>query len=37
MSKQEDVDVRETTEWIEALEAVVEKEGPARAHYRSRR
>ena len=33
MSKQEDVDVRETTEWIEALEGVVANEGPARAHY----
>ena len=33
MSKQDDVDVRETAEWIEALEGVVANEGPARAHY----
>ena len=28
-----DVDVQETQEWIEALDAVVEREGPERAHY----
>ena len=33
MSTQEDIDVRETAEWIEALEGVVASAGPARAHY----
>ncbi|HRO37746.1 pyruvate dehydrogenase (acetyl-transferring), homodimeric type [Thauera sp.] len=33
MSKQGDIDIRETAEWIEALEGVVANEGPARAHY----
>ncbi|MBB3117884.1 pyruvate dehydrogenase (acetyl-transferring), homodimeric type [Pseudoduganella violacea] len=28
-----DPDAQETKEWLEALEAVLEKEGPARAHY----
>jgi pyruvate dehydrogenase E1 component len=28
-----DVDAAETTEWIEALEAVLEREGPERAHF----
>ncbi len=30
---QTDTDVQETKEWVEALAAVVEHEGPARAHY----
>ncbi|HYW05101.1 MAG TPA: pyruvate dehydrogenase (acetyl-transferring), homodimeric type [Gammaproteobacteria bacterium] len=29
----DDVDPQETGEWIEALEAVLEREGPERAHY----
>ncbi|WP_068809550.1 pyruvate dehydrogenase (acetyl-transferring), homodimeric type [Thauera phenolivorans] len=33
MSTQEDIDIRETAEWIEALEGVVASAGPARAHY----
>ena len=33
MSTQGDIDIRETAEWIEALEGVVANEGPARAHY----
>ena len=28
-----DPDVMETQEWLDALEAVIEQEGPARAHY----
>lgn len=28
-----DPDVMETQEWLDALEAVIEKEGPDRAHY----
>jgi Pyruvate dehydrogenase complex, dehydrogenase (E1) component len=28
-----DADPQETKEWLESLAAVVEKEGPARAHY----
>ena len=30
---QDDVDPRETNEWLEALEAVLKIEGAARAHY----
>jgi pyruvate dehydrogenase E1 component len=30
---QHDPDPEETREWIEALEAVIEQEGGARAHY----
>ena len=30
---QPDVDPQETREWLDALEAVIEKEGPERAHY----
>ncbi|MDS4071757.1 MAG: pyruvate dehydrogenase (acetyl-transferring), homodimeric type [Defluviicoccus sp.] len=30
---QNDVDSQETREWIDALEAVIEHEGPQRAHY----
>lgn len=33
MQEQKDVDPQETREWLEALEAVVEQEGPERAHY----
>ncbi|ENO96607.1 pyruvate dehydrogenase subunit E1, partial [Thauera phenylacetica B4P] len=33
MSMQGDIDVRETTEWTEALAGVVENVGPERAHY----
>ena len=33
MSTQGDIDIRETAEWIEALEGVVANEGLARAHY----
>ncbi|MBV2263158.1 MAG: hypothetical protein KUL79_06320, partial [Thauera sp.] len=33
MSMQGDIDVRETTEWIEALAGVIENVGPERAHY----
>ncbi|MEM7258926.1 MAG: pyruvate dehydrogenase (acetyl-transferring), homodimeric type, partial [Pseudomonadota bacterium] len=33
MQEQNDVDPQETREWLEALEAVVEQEGPERAHY----
>ncbi len=33
MSDLKDSDPQETREWIEALEAVIEKEGPDRAHY----
>jgi len=29
----EDLDVQETREWMEALAAVIEKEGPERAHF----
>ena len=28
-----DPDMQETTEWLDALEAVLENEGPERAHY----
>ena len=28
-----DVDPQETREWVEALEAVLEREGPQRAHF----
>lgn len=28
-----DIDLQETREWMEALSAVIEKEGPERAHY----
>ena len=28
-----DVDPQETEEWIDALEAVLQEEGPERAHY----
>src|SRR3954462_11610773 len=28
-----DVDPQETREWLEALESVLEREGPDRAHY----
>src|SRR5690606_24475231 len=28
-----DVDAQETREWLDALEAVLEREGPERAHY----
>jgi len=28
-----DQDALETQEWLDALEAVLEREGPARAHY----
>ena len=28
-----DVDPQETREWLDALEAVLEREGPERAHY----
>ena len=28
-----DVDAQETREWMDALSAVIEKEGPQRAHY----
>ncbi len=30
---QQDVDPQETREWLEALEAVIEREGPERAHF----
>ena len=30
---QPDTDAQETKEWLEALAAVVEHEGPQRAHY----
>ena len=34
MSKQEnDIDPQETQEWLDALEAVMEREGAERAHY----
>ena len=29
----QDIDPAETAEWLEALEAVMEREGPSRAHY----
>jgi pyruvate dehydrogenase E1 component len=32
-ARPEDVDPQETREWIEALEAVIEVEGPERAHF----
>ena len=28
-----DIDAVETQEWLDALEAVLEKEGPERAHF----
>ena len=28
-----DIDLQETREWMEALSAVIEKEGPERAHF----
>ena len=28
-----DIDPQETREWLEALAAVIEEEGPERAHY----
>ena len=28
-----DLDPQETTEWLEALQAVIEKDGPERAHH----
>ncbi len=31
--KFEDIDALETREWLDALEAVIEHEGPERAHY----
>ena len=33
MDKTPDIDPQETTEWLEALEGVLEREGPARAHH----
>ncbi len=33
MQEQNDIDPQETREWLEALDAVVEQEGPERAHY----
>ncbi len=30
---QDDPDLQETREWLDALEAVIEREGPERAHY----
>ena len=33
MQELQDSDPQETREWIEALEAVIEHEGPERAHY----
>ncbi|MCH8505622.1 MAG: hypothetical protein LAT50_15060, partial [Ectothiorhodospiraceae bacterium] len=29
----QDVDPQETREWLDALEAVIEEEGPERAHF----
>ena len=31
--KFEDLDALETREWLDALQAVIEQEGPGRAHY----
>ena len=31
--KQQDSDTQETQEWLESLQAVIEREGPERAHY----
>ena len=28
-----DLDAEETTEWLEALQAVIERDGPERAHH----
>ena len=33
IATQADIDAVETQEWLEALEAVLEQEGPERAHY----
>ncbi len=33
MQEENDIDPQETREWLEALDAVVEQEGPERAHY----
>jgi pyruvate dehydrogenase E1 component len=33
MDKTPDIDPQETEEWLEALEGVLEREGPARAHH----
>jgi pyruvate dehydrogenase E1 component len=33
MDMKQDVDPQETKEWIEAIDAVIEHEGPERAHY----
>jgi len=33
LSKHRDIDTQETQEWLDALEAVLEREGPDRAHY----
>lgn len=33
MAERPDIDPQETQEWLEALEAVLENEGPERAHY----
>jgi len=33
MDKTPDIDPQETAEWLEALEGVLEREGPARAHH----
>ena len=32
-SAPQDIDAQETTEWLDALETVMEREGPPRAHY----
>ena len=32
-SKQQDIDAQETGEWQEAIDVVIEREGPARARY----
>lgn len=32
-----DIDAQETQEWLDALMAVIENEGPERAHFYSRR
>ena len=33
MQEQQDIDPQETREWLDALDAVIEHEGPERAHY----
>ncbi|MBS0542713.1 MAG: hypothetical protein JSR40_03120, partial [Proteobacteria bacterium] len=33
MSNQGDIDVRETTEWVDALAGVIEHAGAERAHF----